>query len=288
MKNKVWTFGDSFTEGTLCDYSQWQREPGMYDSHQWGVKARDFYKKYPGHKNWTTRIAEHLDLKLMNRGSSGDSSDGIFNSVIKNGASFKKGDWVFILDSNPIRFMGINESKKTVETINMEESYTLFDGEGWKYTMSGLLEGFSKLKPHQWKFWDNTTIGKETKAKLLIDYASEFILNNPHIWSQYHIEKFSNLVLFLNNMGVNAYFTWSGLWNSKYFNGDLRFHESGYIFKTIHDEFHWGDDHFGYEGNIQFFEYLKHKIQEKQFVNPSEWTDTESIKELMDKKRHLL
>jgi hypothetical protein len=87
MKNTIWTFGDSFTEGYNGD---------------WGNE----YIKWKGYKpkNYTEILAEKFDMDLINLGKGGSDNYTIFENFCKNVNNFKNDDIVVINWSSVLRF----------------------------------------------------------------------------------------------------------------------------------------------------------------------------------------
>jgi len=79
MKNTIWAFGDSFTEGYEDD---------------WG----DEYIKWKGYKpkNYTEILSEKLGMPLINFGKGGSDNYTIFENFCKNINNFKKDDIIII------------------------------------------------------------------------------------------------------------------------------------------------------------------------------------------------
>lgn len=78
--NTLWTFGDSFTEGTGC---------GIDDEYH-----KNYFKK--GDKTWPVWLSELLNTNLKNCGKGGYSNDMILDSIIDNWKYIKQKDIVFI------------------------------------------------------------------------------------------------------------------------------------------------------------------------------------------------
>ena len=84
----LWTFGDSFTEGTGC---------GIGDEYH-----INYFKQ--GDKIWPVWLSELLNVNLKNSGVGGYSNDMILDSIIDNWSEIKKNDYVFIESTYPHRF----------------------------------------------------------------------------------------------------------------------------------------------------------------------------------------
>lgn len=78
--NTLWTFGDSFTEGTGC---------GIDDEYH-----KNYFKE--GDKIWPVWLSKLLNTNLKNYGFGGYSNDMILDSIIDNWKYINKGDIVFI------------------------------------------------------------------------------------------------------------------------------------------------------------------------------------------------
>jgi hypothetical protein len=78
--NTLWTFGDSFTEGTGCGID--------------GEYHKNYFKE--GDKIWPDWLSELLNTNLKNCGKGGYSNDMILDSIIDNWKYIKQKDIVFI------------------------------------------------------------------------------------------------------------------------------------------------------------------------------------------------
>jgi len=86
--NTLWTFGDSFTEGTGC---------GIDDEYH-----KNYFKE--GDKIWPFWLSELLNTNLKNCGVGGYSNDMILDSIIDNWKYIKEKDIVFIAFGYSHRF----------------------------------------------------------------------------------------------------------------------------------------------------------------------------------------
>ena len=86
--DKLWVFGDSFTEGHGC-------------TPEW-----EYYKKFykEGDGLWSQHLANELNLKLVNLGKNGASNDQIIDLIIINYNKISTNDTVIIQKSFPSRF----------------------------------------------------------------------------------------------------------------------------------------------------------------------------------------
>jgi len=97
--NTLWTFGDSFTEGTGC---------GIDDEYH-----KNYFKK--GDKTWPVWLSELLNTNLKNCGNGGYSNDMILDSIIDNWKYIKQKDIVFIGFTYSHRFdIPIDEKLKSI------------------------------------------------------------------------------------------------------------------------------------------------------------------------------
>jgi hypothetical protein len=103
MKNKLWTFGDSFTEGVLYNYQK---------------ELIDIFGYEP--KNWVDIIADKLNLEVKNISFGGLCNYEIISNILQNIPNIQKGDLVIISDTLPQRILGFNNSINKITSINTE------------------------------------------------------------------------------------------------------------------------------------------------------------------------
>lgn len=101
--NKLWTFGDSFTEG-------------VFDSQI--EKLTQIYGYSP--VSWTEILASKLNLTLENISKGGISNYEILGNILENLPNIKKGDVVIISDTIPIRTFGYNTKHDKMISFNNE------------------------------------------------------------------------------------------------------------------------------------------------------------------------
>ena len=90
MKNKLWTFGDSFTFGDGCKSDL----NFKYESHY--PKGDDYL--------WPNLVSNNLGLELINKGYSGFSNSAILRTLIQSLHQIKKNDIVVISKTDSFRF----------------------------------------------------------------------------------------------------------------------------------------------------------------------------------------
>jgi hypothetical protein len=83
MRNKLWTFGCSFTQGFLWSEFENARNP-MIDYYE------SMGNSFPS--AWPEILADKLNLDVMNKGYSGSSCYKIFDKFCMECENFKKGD----------------------------------------------------------------------------------------------------------------------------------------------------------------------------------------------------
>lgn len=92
--NKVWTFGDSFTQGNGCN---------PYDDYYEFTKKDRFSSKKPM-KIFPDLLGMSLGLEVNNFARGGASNSFILRSVVRNIDKIKKGDFVVIGYTDEFRF----------------------------------------------------------------------------------------------------------------------------------------------------------------------------------------
>jgi hypothetical protein len=99
MKNKLWTFGCSFTQGFLYGEFLNARNP-----------MNDYYElmgnTYPS--AWPELLSDKLDLEIMNKGYSGSSCYKIFEKFCMECENFQKGDVVIVEWTRVNRFRAVH------------------------------------------------------------------------------------------------------------------------------------------------------------------------------------
>ncbi len=95
---RLWTFGDSFTEG-------------YNEKHEWSKN----YIKWKGYtpKVYGEVIADRLDIDLKNIGQGGSDNYTILERVCENVDKIKDDDLIIIGWSNPVRFRLVGQDEKT-------------------------------------------------------------------------------------------------------------------------------------------------------------------------------
>lgn len=90
-KNTLWAFGDSFTIGNGCI----------------DIAGTHYYSEYPERRVkrgiFPERLADHYNLKLVNKAFAGSSNQMILESIIDNLSNMKKGDRVIVGMSDSAR-----------------------------------------------------------------------------------------------------------------------------------------------------------------------------------------
>jgi hypothetical protein len=100
--NNFWTFGDSFTAGHGCKFTEnWPFSIKQTDSY--------YYKTYHNYYNankkiWPEIVSDYLNLNLINCGENGISNQTIFDLLMVNLDKFKEGDIVIVQTSVSGRF----------------------------------------------------------------------------------------------------------------------------------------------------------------------------------------
>lgn len=115
MKNKLWTFGCSFTESLKSMYEQDLKlcQPSSFI---------DYYK-YMGNSfppMWNELLAEKLNLELENKGVGGSSNYTILSIFIQNIKNFKENDLIIIQWTSSLRFRICDyETNKFIDLLPM-------------------------------------------------------------------------------------------------------------------------------------------------------------------------
>ena len=108
MKNKLWVFGDSYTEGFKVDEG-------------WSKKYIDWKGYVP--KVYGEFISEKFNLKLKNFGKGGTNNYQIFQNICDNIDSIKQNDIVVIQWSQQHRFRLVDKDNQWLDFFNDSDEY---------------------------------------------------------------------------------------------------------------------------------------------------------------------
>jgi hypothetical protein len=185
---------------------------------------------------WTYLFSDKMNLEPIINAKGGRSSQKIFMSVLQDVDKFQKGDWVIFTTSPYVRTEGINFKTKEITTYNNEQIlYGRFD-------LGDDVYGSSHGVPIPGK-----------NSKILFNYITEFILPFEDEWRGYWKSNFIQLHKTIQLLGINCIFWDYSLWN-KFTN----------ISQETNNEL--VDDHWGIDGNKQFYEFLIENINNKKYI----------------------
>ncbi len=217
--SKLWTFGDSFTAGHGCLLLGTTENDPYYER----------YKEYvdPSKDIWTSILAKHLNLDLINEGINGISNDLIFDLVLKNISNFKMGDVIFIQTSTSIRFdLPFIQNKSLFGGCNKSKANRnyLYDNEDSPYFFktifsTNVIDDFENVGKYvlmgNINDTDKSLIINESKYNLIKNFFNEFV----HVGKFYERElwRFCQLSKVIENLGVNVYILNEDSW-SQYVN----------------------------------------------------------------------
>lgn len=166
MTNKLWTFGDSFTEGVF---------------HNIIYKLFKIYGYSP--VIWPEIVSSELNLKLRNISNGGISNNEILSNILEFLPQIKKGDIVIISDTIPVRTFGYDYINNKMSSFNNE----IFNIE------NNNLNEF----PNSLKFEDK---------KILIDYISNFIIKYENKWIKYWEIEFKKIIDICLSNEIECYY----------------------------------------------------------------------------------
>ena len=229
-ENKIWFFGDSFTQMIVLDdvnYIKWKG-----------------YKPQP----WTELLKN--DLGFVNSeiiAIGGLSNQEILFNVYEKFKEMKSGDYCIVGGTTPIRTVGFNHFQNKITTYNNDVFHEYMSG---KYNKSDY-----NLKDKLIDVNDayHSVPIKESKFSTLINYILEFIDEHSDTWDSYWTEKFTHLIDNLHSRDIRGYFWSYKIWDS--------FTQFG---KETNGKF--TDEHWSGDGNIEFFEYLKWCIENNKTI----------------------
>lgn len=107
MKNKLWTFGDSFTAGILPDINHFVNYIEYID--YLGISKEEVPE------NWGYQLAKKLNFSYETFSMGGASNQEIFFNISKNSHKFKKGDIIIINWTYLSRFLWGLEKKDYIQ-----------------------------------------------------------------------------------------------------------------------------------------------------------------------------
>tara|TARA_Y100000389_G_scaffold15781_1_gene13973 strand:+ start:173 stop:880 length:708 start_codon:yes stop_codon:yes gene_type:complete len=228
VDNKVWFFGDSFTNGHGC-------RPGF-----------EYYERYPNlrEKIWTDLISEKLNLEQVNLGISGNSNTYILKQLIENLKNFKSGDYIFLTNTLPIRIVYPTKETKTIKPFTTDII---------------LWPKFNKERAHL-----NEFITTKEEEKIVIEYIHQSVVGKETAWNNFYNEQFFSIQNFLLNTGVEVY-TWSHqLWfgkSKKLQNVIINKYET--IDKATKGKV--DDGHWSWKGHRDFYNEFIKRIEKKEY-----------------------
>lgn len=271
--DKLWTFGDSFTEGHGCK----------------SIQAPYYYKKFKDYidinkKIWPELLSDSLKLELVNLGKNGISNEWIADTIIANIKNISTNDMVILQTSTAGRYdfpfkkektlLGSSKNGENVKDfiIKTNDSPYFFKTifvtnviKEWDITLKDTLRYINA----QQNLDDKELILNDYKYNLIRGFFSEFISTEKYyergVW---RIVQLSNV---LSLMGIKNYIinetTWPEFLNKpdnliEMMSGGIQ----EYIYKhkkTIYHETMGkiDDYHPGYLGHIDISNYIVNFIQ---------------------------
>lgn len=208
------------------------------------IKNGAEYQKFTNKKDitsWTTYVAQYLDANEVVIAQGGRAPEQIYFSCLDRYQNIKEGDWIFITDSPYVRQVGVDLHNKNVISYNNEMLIHSTDN---PFTGDTITHG---IPVHSMQ--DKT---------ILLDYINTFILPYKEIWESYWRNNIINLVNIFRTKNVNVMFWSYKLW--------LHFTSIQEETSNKIPDFHWGEI-----GNIEFFNYIKQRIDNKEWVSEKEW-----------------
>lgn len=181
-KNKLWVFGDSFSEGSGCN-------PGQ-----------PYYIFSDPKKKWNEIIADELNLDLVREARGGISTLEIINHLVRCLHEIKKGDYVIVGDTLPTRLIGVSQRKKYMDspvtplvTFNND---VLFKSSGIN---SDVFYGYD-IQPEN--------------LETYVDYVYSFVYKYSENWERFYRNQILNIFKDLKTRrDVECYFWSSRIWS---------------------------------------------------------------------------
>lgn len=167
--SKLWTFGDSFTEGHGC-------HPG-----------HPYYDNYPEERRqiWVEELAHKLDLKLENLGYGGNSNPFILSQILNNLSNFSKEDIIIVQQTIPER--GVIGNLNT-------EKMTWVPSEA--------------VGQNNREDWIMSTFSSSVAYEAYRNYILDILLPQNYIFNDWYEKQFRGLCKFLVDSNFKVFF-WS-------------------------------------------------------------------------------
>ncbi len=164
MQNKLWTYGCSFTQGMWefhCDGN------GEEDIYQCSYKGKEKPYVKGSEPNWSTLLANELELKVENRGKERGGPLHAMEVALTDNIHWQHGDVVIFQPSIMNRFWDLYGQTMYHATDDSDG----MDKEQRQYVwISGFFELMEKQNSVEWYWWtteDVPLIGGDYKHKLL-------------------------------------------------------------------------------------------------------------------------
>lgn len=233
MKNKLWAFGDSFTEGHGCV----NKSPTT-------LEYRNFLNKKDGDNIliYSELVANEFGLELVNTAMGGNSNETILDMMYKNIANISKDDYVILGISffNRYDFV-INKKINTIVLNNMQNTDTfnqmLLENNLSKNTIEQIL-----VNRYNVIFKERLIIKLNAIKLLLLNYCK-----NVCMWTV------DDILLEGNN---DIFFLPNGF---KQFNQFLPYHDINFETNCLIKDHHFGENGhkiFG-DGIIKYFKSIE-------------------------------
>ena len=166
---KLWTFGDSFTEGHGC------------------LVGYDYYENYPDRRGdlWTDLVGDYLNMEVCNLGYGGNSNPYIISQVLENLPHFNKEDVIVIEQTIPERSVIGNLNKN-------EMTWIASEAVGQNERTEWIMENFGSVDAYE----------------SFQNYVLDILLPQGHIYDVWYEKQFRGLCKFLIQQDFQVYF-WS-------------------------------------------------------------------------------
>lgn len=168
FKHNGWFFGCSFTWGQGC------RPGDLYYSSTLS----------PHNKRWNEIVCEYLKLNEKNFGKNGASNPYIINTILENIKNIKKGDYVFIGKTIPMRTMVTHMKKKKVVTFtDIIDADKVTFNQKQKETLVNYIYDFIIPFEKEWEAYYNTQY--LNLSGIIKDKGAKVFIWNHTVWSDY-------------------------------------------------------------------------------------------------------
>lgn len=219
-----------------------------------GCGEREPYYKISTPGNiWRDIITNHYNVKDKTSSDGGICTPEILKRFIYNMSSIQPGDTVIIGDSVPTRIIGVSQHRTNLGT-TIKPMVT--------FNNDTLTDGLHT---------DDIEIVSDN-MNTYVNYAYDFVYLYSEIWERHYQTIIFNLKKELELRDIEVYF-----WSNKLWYVHEKFDT---IWKATNGEIK--DHHWSWKGHEQMADYMINRIDNKIYIEESEWNIKPSMKKNLD------